>query len=184
MVDGAGVSALHHTCFKGNLKFSEFLIAHGANANALDRAGQSPLANACFKGDDALVSLLLRSGASTKFSSGTATPLHHCAAQGHHACLRLLLSPPTPGGSPTNINLVDREGSTPLHKAAYFGHVLCVEQLIKHGADVTIQDGTLALCSPLYLLEQEKDLPLSTKPRFRERPMYACSVCLHYCGRS
>ncbi|ELU01006.1 hypothetical protein CAPTEDRAFT_107377 [Capitella teleta] len=62
------------------------------------------------------------------------TPIYCAAANGHSACLSLLLD----RGADVNISRVDH--TSPLHVSAAEGHINCLQQLLMLGADVTAAD--------------------------------------------
>ena len=62
-IDHIGWTPLHYACAKGHLDVASFLIANGANVNALSLGGTTPLMMAVQSGNELLVKLLLDKGA-------------------------------------------------------------------------------------------------------------------------
>jgi ankyrin repeat protein len=62
-IDHIGWTPLHYACAKGHLDAASFLIANGANVNALSLGGTTPLMMAVQSGNELLVKLLLDKGA-------------------------------------------------------------------------------------------------------------------------
>ncbi|KAJ3165914.1 Osteoclast-stimulating factor 1 [Geranomyces variabilis] len=86
---------LHEAAKRGNLGFTQELLAAGVSINALDKAGNSPLHWACRGGHVAVVQLLLeRKPAVNSQNKLGDTPLHLAAWGGHAAVLSMLLGQP------------------------------------------------------------------------------------------
>ena len=65
---------------------------------------------------------------------GEATALHHAAGRGHCEVVEVLT---TSGAEP---NPKNRWGDTPLHTSAYYDRPEAIEKLVKHGADMVLQN--------------------------------------------
>ena len=128
----------------------ELLISFGASLEVQDAFGRSALHIACIFGHSALLHLLAPNGdfhhMLTKDSSGC-TPLYYLYNLGHCECSRNILKEfptglqNTPNGTtPTHLTAVDKEGQTILHYACRKGFFEVVRDLLKAGADPTVQD--------------------------------------------
>ena len=128
----------------------EHLVSFGASLEAQDTFGRSALHIACIFGHSALLHLLAPNGDChhmlTKDSSGC-TPLYYLYSLGHCECSRNILAEfltslqNTPNGTmPTHLTAVDEEGQTLLHYACRKGNLTLTADLLKAGADPTVQD--------------------------------------------
>ena len=128
----------------------EHLISFGASLEAQDAFGRSALHIACIFGHSALLHLLTPNGdfhhMLTKDSSGC-TPLYYLYNLGHCQCSRNILAEfptslqNTPNGTvPTHLTAVDEEGQTLLHYVCRKGNLTLTADLLKAGADPTVQD--------------------------------------------
>ncbi|MBL8519578.1 MAG: ankyrin repeat domain-containing protein [Betaproteobacteria bacterium] len=112
---------LHGAAFHGHWRLCEFLLEHGARANAALRdTGETPLHNALCNGDrvtwDLVVQVLLNAGADPNAR--------------------------TKKGKPTGAFMRDARtrGETPLHRAAACGTESTLQMLLDAGADKTLRD--------------------------------------------
>jgi ankyrin repeat protein len=113
----------------GNREGCEYLLAQGADVNALDRTGARPLHYAVAAADLELAELLLRAGADLEAADGRGqTPLHLAAGAGSYELCSLLVERGAALGS------ADAEGNTPLHLAAAAGSFEICEYLLARGA--------------------------------------------------
>lgn len=117
--------------FNADAGTSAYLLARGADVNAITPKGMTPLIWAAYWKSIDKVSVLLKRGADVNAGAGsTKTALHVAANWGHVAIASLLLEA---GADP---NARDGSGWTPLHWAALEGGTDVVELLIRNGADV------------------------------------------------
>lgn len=140
-VDDRGAPPLHIAAARGHLEIARLLVDNGANVDFLIEGGGSPLAGAarCLK--PKLVEFLLSRGAhASKRGDGGVCALH-CpfqpdvvAIDEQLACIRILIA------NGARINERTDSGSTPLMRAAWFGNTEAVEELLRLGADPTLQD--------------------------------------------
>jgi len=122
---------LHIAAQAGQLTVAQFLLANGAEVDALDSENRSPLHRAALYGHKSLVELLLANKASVdgKFTASS-TPLHLAAANGHKLVAAVLLA------HGANVNARTGIGWTPLHEATVNGNKAVAEILLEHKADV------------------------------------------------
>lgn len=110
---------------------SLFLVALASTSSTVQASMTrltTPLHEAAQRGfDDSLTYLIKQCPdyLNTQDSSGF-TPLHHAAAEGHPACVTILLN------AHANINATHNAGKTPLHFAAEYGRTECVILLLAH----------------------------------------------------
>ncbi|KAG8419419.1 hypothetical protein J3458_004287 [Metarhizium acridum] len=123
------------------------LISHPGEINAQDSMGRTALAWAAARGDSHSILTLLRYGADPNIiDSQISGPLSNASAQGHTACVKLLLDaganpdPPLPGGINKGgpLNVAARRSDDPI----------LVKLLLDFGAEVDQVgvDGKTALC--------------------------------------
>ncbi|MFC1766841.1 ankyrin repeat domain-containing protein [Planctomycetota bacterium] len=119
----------------GNIPVLEFLLAHGAQADARDASGLNALLDALISESVDAMRLLVAHGAdvNTRDSYDGWTVLHHAAYSlpfEQLEAVQLLVS----RGASIDARALD--GETPLHKAALVGDMHIVNYLVKHGADL------------------------------------------------
>jgi ankyrin repeat protein len=129
-----GSTPLHIAAEQGWPYTVELLLAHGADANAVDEGHIPPLMIAAHCGHTAAAAALLAHGANVGGDPRADPPLLHAAFQGHGETAQLLLAH---GANPSRGN---KHAVTPLHVAADKNHVGVVKLLIAAGADVNAQD--------------------------------------------
>jgi ankyrin repeat protein len=125
----------------GNAEIAAWLLAHGATdeLSALER-----FIAACARADRAAADAILAAhpGLRSELGPEHHLMLHRPAESGNAPVLETML------GCGFNPDARDKDNVTPLHRAAMGGHVEAVRVLLKHGADVTAQDGMFS-ASPL-----------------------------------
>ena len=138
--DNDGKTALHHA-FHGSDVSCEILsclIGIGADVNARTNNTGTPLMIAAEKGHINAVTSLVECGANVDLQDKDGqTALHH-AMQSPQASICEVLSCLIKNGADVNAHTFHIE--TPLMLASRDGHVNVVTFLIKHGADVDLQD--------------------------------------------
>ena len=120
---------------KRSLSTVEFLLARGADVNAVNSAGQTPLHFAAFEGVLDVAKLLLESGAVLELQDSTGqTPLHYAAYNGHHELVALFLD------RGADIHCRNKLLTTPLHYTVYQGSLEAARVLLERGASVYKRD--------------------------------------------
>ena len=123
-----GYTALHQVAYTPFVKLCEFLLANGANMDALSRNGSTPLLIAAREGHASVVATLLAHRADPNDGGDKGlTPLLMASAEGHLDTVRLLLL----YKADATESLF--EGRTPLHEAAEAGHTDVCLELIREG---------------------------------------------------
>ena len=149
-----GATPLDAAIYGNNKHIVDYLIAHGADVNAIGYEDGTMLMAAANQGNVELLSILLKHGADPNLASPLTgeTPLHAVTAkafdEGALQCVQLLLdagaNPNTKAksGIPTATYYRDIEvvGETPLHNAAAYGSKEMIELLLKHNADPSLKD--------------------------------------------
>ena len=108
-----------------------WLIAHGADVNAVDKINRTPLKEALrHEGEDKVVQFLIDSGADLDLSGA----LWEVCYWRDMKYLEWYLS------LGADVNAVDNYGNTALSNCCYAGYTKKVRLLLKHGADPTILD--------------------------------------------
>lgn len=130
-----GFTPLGLAAFFGRKDVLDFLLRHGADANAASKNQMrvTPLHSAVAHRDPeiatAMVESLLSSGAKVNVAQdGGWTPLHQAAAHGQLEIMKLLLD------QKADVNAKSDDGSTPLRMAQNKGFSEAAEMLQQHGA--------------------------------------------------
>jgi len=123
---------LVEAAWEGDLAAVQQLVDNGVDANA-SMEGATALAAASYHGHVSIVEFLLQHGAApnTTVPELSRTALHIAAMKGHSEALRLLLA----ANADTEVR--DKEGVTPLGLAVTSGDQAVVEDLVRHGADLS-----------------------------------------------
>ena len=153
--DEAGHGALYEAAANGHKDMVEFLLANGADVNAMDdygeknrdadwshrgivaigRAGGGAMHGAAANGHKDMVDLLLANKALVNAIDNRGdTPLHLAAADGHRDVVELLLA------NRAQVDAADNNRWTPIHMAAERGHKDVVELLLVPKAQVNDRD--------------------------------------------
>lgn len=92
--DWNGETALHRVVRRGAIDCLEFLIAAGADVNAMSGDQEPPLMRALEQGSEEIAGILLNAGARAEVREGAKgwTALMHATANSAHAVMRLLLA--------------------------------------------------------------------------------------------
>jgi ankyrin repeat protein len=124
-----GFTPLDVAVINGCRDIAEFLLTHGADANAKDNMGETALHAAAAMGQKGIVELLLayQAEVNAKDNNGD-TPLHLAAALGKKDIAELLLA------NQADANAKDNIGETALHAAAATGQKDIAELLLVHNA--------------------------------------------------
>lgn len=124
------LTPLHGAARVGHLTVAQFLLANGADVDALDDQSQTPLHLAAMNGHKSMVELLLANKAAVEPKANPTTPLHLAAANGYKLVASVLLA------HGANVNAKNKAGWTPLHFAVVHGYTSVAELLIENKADV------------------------------------------------
>ncbi|MBV9766577.1 MAG: ankyrin repeat domain-containing protein [Acidobacteriaceae bacterium] len=129
--DALGSTPLLDAAWSGNTEIANFLLAHGADANAIHTEARStPLYYAVIRGRPGMVKLLLGSGARVDLSYREGqTALHLACARGNLPIVESLLS------AQANAGALNANGNTPLDEAVLHGQASVVPVLLSRGAD-------------------------------------------------
>lgn len=140
-----GRTPLHWASLGGNLEMVKYLIAAGAQIQALDNDRQTPLHMAS---TPEVSTLLVERGAdvNAKDTYGR-TPLHYAAYYGREGLAQYLIS------VRSEVNGADENGYTPLHWAVENNHKEVVTLLISKGANVNAR--TKEAISPLQMAKKK-----------------------------
>lgn len=130
---------LHSAVSAGHLDIVEFLIAAGADVDAVDNQKTTPLHLACYDGHRNIVEKLIFHGSNIEARSANGTtPLFWAVPGGHTEVFELLVN------SGADIDVRVDNGSSLLHTTALYGQKDMAKILIEKGVDVnrTSDDGT------------------------------------------
>ena len=107
-----GMTPLHCAARAGNKEVAQFLLAKGADVNALEMGNGTPLLFAAMENHKDVVELLLAHGARVNLKTDDGwTPLHYAAQQGYYDIVELLLA------KGADVNAKTNNGWTPLGAA-------------------------------------------------------------------
>jgi hypothetical protein len=122
--DPEGLTALDRVCL-GGPEAASLLLAHGADAAAVNNEGWTPLIFASAHGSADVVALLLAHGCGDidHQDSGGYTALHHASPWPRTGVARALL------GAGADPHVVDRNGETPLARAVEWRNQVCKASL-------------------------------------------------------
>ena len=122
---------LHKAAELGQLTVAQFLLANGAQVDALDSMNRTPLHLAALNGHKSLVELLLANKAAVDGKmTPSSTPLHLAANNGHKLVAAVLLA------HGAKVNARTWSGWTPLHNAVVHGNKAVAELLLEQKADL------------------------------------------------
>lgn len=144
--DEKGMTMLHHAAKNGRIKMVKFLLAHGANPNAMDMEGFTARHYASLRNDFEI--LLCMFGTDTKINKKNKndvillnkennyglTLLHWAVMQGNFEIVKYIVE------KGANIHKKDINGLTMLHHAAKAGRLEMVKFLLAHGANPNEMD--------------------------------------------
>lgn len=137
VLDSHRFTPLHWIAVDGNKKIAKFLIAKGADVNAVDIDGCTPLHCAVYSNHEKDAEdgerLSMRMGYVDLGENGT-TP-YWATVEGHTEIAKLLIA------SGADVNAVNNEGETPLFLAASNNCKEIAKLLISNGADVNSVEG-------------------------------------------
>ncbi|KAK0408583.1 hypothetical protein QR680_004038 [Steinernema hermaphroditum] len=150
IADNAGKTPLHRAVVAGSTVAVATLLGSGKikDIDAVNVDNQSALMlYAKFVLDEHMGALLLDCGARISFAGASSmanfqkkTAVHFAAQAGNLYALKALSSASLPSGDKFDVNAVDIHGKTPLMLAAEYGNGQVCEELIRLGADKTIED--------------------------------------------
>ena len=139
LTDKSGRTALHFAAGSSDnsCEILRCLIENGADIDKVRNDNQTPLMIAAQKGHVSVATFLIEHGANVDLQDENGnTALHHTLYGSDVSCE--ILSCLT--GSGADVNGVNKVKHTPLMIAAIRGHINALTLLIKHGADVDLQD--------------------------------------------
>ena len=130
--DQLGSTPLMLAAWSGHAEVARFLLAHGADVNALSKETRSTaLEYAVITAHSELVRVLLAAGARVDFRyRDEQTVLHLAATREDPQIVELLL------GAHAEVGAIDGNGNTPLDEAVLHSQTANAAVLIAHGADV------------------------------------------------
>lgn len=130
-----GRTALHDSCYKGNIKITKLLIANKADINIKDNSELIPLHHACNSNHKALVRYLLSQKADINHKTKNNTiAIHHAALFHSIGMLTFLIK------NNANINAKDSKGHTPINYTILMNRIEHFKVLLNSKADVKLKD--------------------------------------------
>jgi ankyrin repeat protein len=136
-----GFTPLHWAVITHQPNMAAFLLAQGAQVNAVDLYGMTPLHKAAAFNEKAIAEMLMAYDADplvfgAKYGVIQMAPIHLAAESGYTDLVELFLD----YGVDVNLTTRGKNRVTPLHIAAAKGRADVVELLLKSGAQVNARD--------------------------------------------
>ncbi|OQR99126.1 hypothetical protein ACHHYP_07240 [Achlya hypogyna] len=139
-------AALHFAAKNGDPVIVEEMCKHTKQIDFWNVNADTPLVWACIEGRDEAVRILLEHGADPRVTNHYGATTLMCATMigedtsddsdtARKNIVAMLLT-----RCPEMANAQDRDGSTAMHLAASCGYLKCVQELLAHGADITIRN--------------------------------------------
>jgi ankyrin repeat protein len=161
LLDVAEETALFKAIQIGNLEYTNLLLENNVAVNLMNDNGYTPLISAIVNANIPIIRRLLEVPGidvnsvedPLNVDEPITSALHHAVQLGNTEIINLLLRVPN-----IQLNILDRNGQTPLHVAAINQNNAIVDQLIRAGAQVNIQDAQ-GMTALMYAARQ--DAPLS-----------------------
>jgi ankyrin repeat protein len=139
-----GATPLHAAARNDHLEVVKFLLAHGADVNAVRKDGETAFAEATYHGFLDIARSLLKAGSKINTSGWYGnTPLHWAADHGSSETVNVLID------LGADINMRREDGGTPLHAAAYTNNTAAIRALLARGAK--LEERNKAGETPLHL---------------------------------
>ncbi|RWS31822.1 ankyrin repeat family A protein 2-like protein, partial [Leptotrombidium deliense] len=133
---------MHQLAAQGELFSTFFTPDKLCKIDETDDNGYTALHWAAAYGQLTTVRLLLEKGANARIKGNHGeTCLHFAASNGHLHVLKELLA--SEENNNFLLNETDEDGNTALMFASYANHALCVNELLKSGVDITLQNVNL-----------------------------------------
>ncbi|XP_050505193.1 ankyrin-1-like isoform X1 [Diabrotica virgifera virgifera] len=136
-VDSSGLTALHVATFSQHKKVAKYLLAHGADLNAIETYQQeTPLNISTGINDHEMVRLLIEAGANMQCLDISGNmPIHIAAKKGYLNIVECFLE------NGINVDILNEISKmTPLHMAACGGYIEVVDYLLLNNANVHLKD--------------------------------------------
>lgn len=168
MRDAKNLTPLHIAASRGQSAVAQLLIDHGADVQPGNDGEWPPLVFAAYRGHADVANVLIENGAGVTAEDGN--PIHYAGQRKHKEICRLLVEHGAIDGlldsddsdvlslfcaaysydsdtvkeiltrRPDLVDHKDKDGRTALHEACTHGDTKTVRELLKAGADVTIED--------------------------------------------
>ena len=129
-----GNTALHYAVALGDVELTRWLLAHGANPNAVADDGWSVRQCIGSKNRDEILNLLEKQELQLFIDGLQAATMKNDSSRLYQKRLLTLL-PMIRDGQDANLTLPETKGNTALHYAVALGSVKITEWLLLHGAD-------------------------------------------------
>ncbi|XP_022097081.1 transient receptor potential cation channel subfamily A member 1-like [Acanthaster planci] len=139
MCDVEKMTPLHRAAMFDHVDVVEFLIAQGADMDAVDKNGYSPVLRAVSRGSFRSALLLNKNGADCRLRDCQNRNILHLAVLSGKDLMKCGLTA-LKSDIPVLLNDVDNRGCTPIHYATRDGNIKSVKSLIELGATVNLKD--------------------------------------------
>jgi len=146
--DDRDCTPLHFACDAGQMDMVRFLLANGADINAVDVDGDTPLHWAALAGKTEIVPLLIKNGAFLNaVNKNHQTPFHYVVLSRLPEAVQSLLK------YDFDINARAYDSAAPLHYAILRNEIEMARMLLEKGADIEARDDYGR--TPLLLVARE-----------------------------
>ncbi|XP_050505152.1 putative ankyrin repeat protein RF_0381 [Diabrotica virgifera virgifera] len=180
-IDPDGRTALHIAAYLKHMKIVKYLLANGADVNAIDWCNKcSPLNYATFNNDLKMIRLFTKSGADMECSEWNGNmPIHTAVEKGYLEIVKYFLE------NGLDVDITNTKSKmTPLHMAACKAYIEIVDYLLLNKANVRLKDdqnrsaihyGVKGGNAKVVKILLEKGVDINAKDRFEWTPLYlAC----------
>ena len=143
--DKNGDTCLHFAAEGGHVEVVSKLLAVGAKenqdyVNTRNNSGTTPLMRTCYNGHMNVATYLVEHGANIHLQDKNGNTCLHAAAQGGQIEVVSKLLAVGAKENQDYVNTRNNSGTTPLMRTCYNGHMNVATYLVKHGANIHLQD--------------------------------------------